>query len=528
MRNMKKTPIEIYGEYQSGVNYNNSIDLYEVVKRNNNFFNDKQWEGVVAPELDKPVFNILKPVINYFIAMIVSDDVAASVELFSPTASQADKMVLPIIAKQFDEIIENSKVKTKQRQMLRNAAVDGDGCLYFYFNTQREIGQSARGAIECELVDNTNVIFGNVTDGEVENQPYIIIVSRRLLDSVKQDAMKRGMAKSVVDGIFADNEDALDTNENDTPYVTVLTKLFKEGGRVHFIQCTATVTLLEDTDTGLYLYPVAFMPWERVKNSYHGMSAMTGKIQNQVYVNKLYAMAMQYIKMTAFPKKVYNRTLFPRGFSNKIGEAIGVDGDPREAVSVSEGSSDMSGYVMQMIDRTIAQTKELMGASDAALGNVKADNTSAIIAVQKAAAVPLELTKMDFYQFVEDYIRIFLDMMRAYYGVRKVFVEDPNTGETQVLTFDFDSLEGLHLKLNVDIGASSYFSEMVQVQTLDNLFAKGLIRDGVTYLEGIPDKYIKNKAKLIAKLKSQQAKEEEMIAMGQANGGGQMPPPGMM
>ncbi|MFQ7004766.1 MAG: hypothetical protein ACLRRT_14530 [Ruthenibacterium lactatiformans] len=44
----------------------------------------------------------------------------------------------------------------------------------------------------------------------------------------------------------------------------------------------------------------------------------------------------------------------------------------------------------------IEYTRDTMGASDAALGNVTPDNTSAIIAVQKATSMPLELQRQDF------------------------------------------------------------------------------------------------------------------------------------
>ena len=78
---IKKTPSEIWTEYQRGITYNTGIGLYDNVERNNNFYNDKQWEGVNAPDLDKPVFNFLKTVVNYYIAMLISDDIAVNVEL---------------------------------------------------------------------------------------------------------------------------------------------------------------------------------------------------------------------------------------------------------------------------------------------------------------------------------------------------------------------------------------------------------------------------------------------------------------
>ena len=40
------TPKKIWDEYQAGLDYNNSIQLNETVRVNENFFVGKQWEGV--------------------------------------------------------------------------------------------------------------------------------------------------------------------------------------------------------------------------------------------------------------------------------------------------------------------------------------------------------------------------------------------------------------------------------------------------------------------------------------------------
>lgn len=143
---------------------------------------------------------------------------------------------------------------------------------------------------------------------------------------------------------------------------------------------------------------------------------------------------------------------------------------------------------------------------------MRPDNTSAIIAVQKSAQMPLELQRMAFYDFVEQYIRVFLEIMRVDYGLRMVQVAGEE-GHTAALV-DFSRLESLHLKLEVDVGAGSYWSELAQVQTIDNLMANGIITDPVVYLESIPDGYIKNKAKIIQKLREQQ----QMVPAGAAQG----------
>ena len=83
MRMIQLSPEEIYEEYLAAKQYNASIELDERVKNYENFFIGKQWEGVNAPDMDKPVFNILKRVINYFIAMLASDSVGVSIKTFN-------------------------------------------------------------------------------------------------------------------------------------------------------------------------------------------------------------------------------------------------------------------------------------------------------------------------------------------------------------------------------------------------------------------------------------------------------------
>ena len=421
------TPKGIWDEYLQGVSYNSgNVNLYENVKRNENFFIGNQWDGVNAPDLDKPVFNFLKRVINLFVSMIVSDDVSASVEPFQTVYDSDTSKKMKIVANEIDRTIEYAKIKAKNRDILRDASVDGDGCFYMRFNPHASTGQYRRGMIETEVLSNTNVLFGNPTINEVQRQPFIILVQRLSVEAVKREAALNGVPRANIDNICADSDSNEINPDNNNDKVTVLIKMWKENGTVRFCRVTGNETVQPVTDSGYTLYPVSWISWEKVKNCYHGQAAVTGLIPNQIFVNKCYAMAMDYVKKTAFPKLVYDAQRLPNGFSNRIGEAVGVLGDPNTAIAAAFKMPDMSASVMGLVERTLADTKDLMGASDASLGNVAPNNTSAIIAVQKATAAPFELQKMSFYQFVEDTIRIIVDIIRVDYGLRQVVTTDEN------------------------------------------------------------------------------------------------------
>ena len=89
-------------------------------------------------------------------------------------------------------------------------------------------------------------------------------------------------------------------------------------------------------------------------------------------------------------------------------------------------------------------------------------------------------------------------MMSVDYGLREVWDEE----EEKTLMFDFADSARERFSMSVDIGSAAYWSELMQVQTMDNLFKMGVITDVVTYLEGIPEQYLKNKSKILAKLRA--------------------------
>jgi len=496
----KKTPQEIWGEYEKAVSYKHSINLYEQVEQNENFFIGKQWEGVNAPDLPKPVINILKRVVSYFIAMIVSDDIGIQLTPYRQFdgAINAD-LQAEVLSNEVDKAIEYADIKAKARKVVRNAAVDGDGALYFYWDEDAK----PNGHIKCELIDNTNILPANPHSDDIQEQKYIIIEQQKTLDEVRDEAKENGISQSEIDTIAEDkNSNIYDVSENaGNELVTVLIKLWRENGVVKAIKVTRNVVIKKEWNTGYSLYPLAVMAWERVKNSCHGQAAITGLIPNQISINQLFAMAIHSVKSNAFPKIIYDASRIPT-WSNKVGQAIQVHGDPNTAIASNFKGADMSNQVMELIDSIIQKTLEFMGASDAALGNVKPVNTSAIIATQKAAAMPLELQRLEYYRFTESYIRILLDMMRSHYGVR--YVEAEINGELYKADYDFSTETAETFNLQVDIGSSAYWNELMQIQTQDNLFEKGIITDAITYLEGIPDQYIKGKAKMIADLKNKQ------------------------
>ena len=526
----KITPEQVQAEYQKMLGYNTAVNLDETVRANENFFIGKQWEGVDAKGLPTPVYNFLKQVVLFSVANITTDNIKMQATPLACERTPEDVgRVAEIVNKEFDRLFEFNRVPNLVREYMRNAAVDGDSCLFTFWDDTVDAGFGLRGGIRTEIVDNMRVGFGNTACRDPQKQPYILIERREMTKELRRAAQEAGNPRW--NDIQPDNENHnTDSYKNSSERSTVLLRMWKERktGTVWACEVSGRVMLREPWDMGLRLYPVTWINWDYIPDSYHGQALVTGLIPNQIFVNKLFAMSMISLMTSAFPRTVYDKTRIPK-WNNAVGAAIGVNGGDVSGVAKIIDPAQISPQIAQFIQTSVDYTRQFLGATSAALGETRPDNTSAIIALQRAASIPSEITKQNLYKSIEDLGRIYLDFMAAYYGKRKVQVSMPDVGadilafagkdpeELETVLFDYGILNDMPMALKLDVGASSYWSEMASVQTLDNL----LMQDKITieeYLERIPDGYIPKRQELIASRK--QAAQQQMMQPEEQNTGG--------
>lgn len=513
---------KIWKQYCAGLDFNNKLRLVENVANNENFFIGKQWEGVVSNGLPTPVFNILKQIVLHQVATITSDNFTISATPLRASANDKRlEMASQVVNSELRALFKVNKLPNLSRIMMRNAAVDGDGCMFTYFDPDAPTGlDGIKGAIKTEIVDNTRVLFGNPNSRNVQSQPYIIIWKRRQVCDVKDEARANGLSEEEIQNISADTDD---NNSRMDSYVddkcTVLTKLWrdKKTGTIWGCEVTKGAVIRKPYDVRIKSYPVTWICWDYVQECYHGQALITGLIPNQEFINKAYAMAMLSQMTSAFPTKLYDRTRVTK-WTNQVGAQIAVDGSVEGVAKILE-PAQISPQIAQFINSTIENTQSLTGATAAALGNTRPDNTSAIIALQRAAAIPAEITKQNLYESLEDLGRIYIEFMAAYYGTRPVDIPaavavgdeiaqfaNANVGMMQQ-EFDFAQLEDCPMTIGLDVGASSYWSEVASMQTLENLLQLGLITVA-DFLERIPDGYVAKRQELLDKYK-----QKEMAAL---------------
>lgn len=512
---------QIIKNFEKACAFNEQIGLFDQVTVNENFFIGNQWEGVEANGLPTPTYNMFKRVVNFQVSTITSDNLVIRA-LPMPSTSKLKlkelEKIAEIVSQQFSFIVQRNRIVAKNREFLRNAAVTGDGCMHFYFDPTIENGQDVKGEIVAEIIDNLRVMFGNPNCRDVQAQPYIMLYRREIADEVKYRAEQyKDAGECEIDDIESIKPDTEKFQNKYDSYtddkVTVITYYFRNRATktIWCIEATEQGILRKAYDTEYTLYPLIWINWDYIRDCYHGQAMVTGLLPNQKFINKMFALVSISQLTTSFPKIIYDRTRISK-WDGGVGTAVGVQGNVNDVARVIEGAN-LSPQIAQFIEMAFDKTHSLLGASDVAMGDSRPDNTSAIIALQRAANTPMELTKQNDHQCLEDAGRIWIDMMAVRYGTRMVETTmDIDEAGAQPLgmdlpehtfmrPFDFSTLKDYQLTIEQEVGASAYWSEMATMQTLDNLLMNKLITPE-QYIVRLPNGYINKKEELLAELRA--------------------------
>lgn len=512
---------QVWKDYQKGVMFNRTKNLYTDTEKNYNFYYGKQWEGAKLGDIQPVVFNIIKPIVKYKLGVIYQNHYEI---VFNPNSyeTQQEGFLLQELCKALNRHIakvwELQQADKKVREASKDACINDEGIVHSYFDDE----------IVPEVIDKNNIYYGNENSPDIQSQPYIIISYRLPVTEVRLQAEKLGISEENIKLILPDGETTEQAGYNGitdevNPMCLVLLKYYKKDGKVFYTKGTRTVELEKEVPTNMDLYPVAHINWEEKKGSARGIGAVNGIIPNQIEINKIDARRALAVKIGAFQKLVYNKDLIsnPKAL-NTVGGAISVKGgatvdDVRKAIGYIYPSS-MSADAGNLSAEMKSNTRELEGAGDTATGNVDPTEASgkAILAVQQASQQPLSEQVENYKTFVEDLARIWFAMWKAYQvnGMQITYEQKDSEGNIieQPGIIPYEVLERLEPNIKVDITPKSPYDRYAQEQSLENLF----MADKITfeeYVDALPQGSVMPKnilEKIIERRKENQAKLTQM------------------
>ncbi len=393
---------------------------------------------------------------------------------------------------------------------LLDAAISGDGVFYCWWDPDHRNGHAFDGDIRTDLIDSTNLFVADVNSSDIQSQKYVMLAGRAPVESLRREALAAGASEAEAAKIVADEEisgtytaDLGKCELSGEEKATFLIRFFRRDGEVIFEKSTKNC-LIRRANTGLHLYPVAYFHWHTAKNCFHGTASISDMVANQKCINTAYAMALKHMSNTAFSKVIYDKTRIPE-WSNEVGEAIGAVGGGNMADAVSiVGVGEMQDGYLDLITDIINNTKGMMGATDSALGEERANNTSAIMRLQTAASVALEHVRVHFSQCIADLAAIWADMLCTYCPTERLLPVLEKNGDVGAESLDYKLLKNALLSANVHVATVDRYSPATTVTTLEKLLDSGHLT-AAEYVELLPEGVLVNRETLLEKFKKKGA-----------------------
>ncbi len=530
-----ETVKKIFNEYESANNFKASIGtkgLYEQSRINERFFIGDQWYGANCGN-ERPLVrhNIIRRIGDYKISFLLSEELKlkySAAGVFD-TVSQSRK--IGEIKKQLSlrEIqgIENLDKENENSLMLwalsqyantvagrvgfaallehtlRNAFVSGTGLLYTYWDTEadtglytKSTGSRIKGDIACQALKIENVCFGDPYCENVNDQPYIIIASHMNAQDVIIRARRFGAGATTLARI---------ENSAVNGKILVLTRLHKEviNGETHIlaVQVCKGGIVRNMWDTGLHRYPLAKFSWDRRGECPYGESEVTYLIPNQIALNRMITANVWSGMSHGMPIMLVNGDTVTGEITNDPGQIIKIYGSNEDVSNAVKYISppDFADKFQGTVDSLIKNTLNQSGANEAALGEMEANNATAIQRLNTAAMMPLAAMRKRYYAFLEEVALIWADFWMTQYKNRELEIADENG----VWYLPFNAARYKNLKLYAKIEAAEREDAGHLTEVLNKLYDRGEI-DAKAYVANLPESVLKDKQELIFVLKEKE------------------------
>ena len=524
----------VWGLYEKGRNFHRLMGIYTDTDRNYRMYNGDQWGGAKLADVEPVQKNFIRPVVRYKLG-VIHDNLYAIHYSSQNNENRAFQMEAEkycgMLNRYASRIWEKDKMDKKGRTVTKDAAINDEGIMYVDFDEETMLPKN-------EVIDKNDVYYGNENDDDIQSQPYILIRKRMPVANAEEFAIACGVSEEDLPYVRVGDSDRSDQSgeyakEEVDDQVTIVYKLYKKKGTVHYSIATRWVDIIEDQDIGIKLYPVAHFTWEEKKGSARGEGEVRFLIPNQIEVNRTEMRRVLTVKDQAYPMKIADVSKISNvNELDTVGGIIYTNGQPVDDVKKILGTlqpAQMSPDVKQLQDDLITVTRELAGAGDIATGQVNPEDASgrAILAVQQASQSPMTEQKEGYKAFIEDIAHIWLEYLIVYSkdGVdMEEEVTDPTTGEKyyQVVNIPQTVFEQLQATVKVDVTPKTPYDRFAQEQTIENLLLNGFltaqrVSELRVYAELLDDDSVAPKVKI---LEAVEKIEEAMrrIAMIQSQG----------
>ena len=482
------------------------LDEISLINRTNecwDFYLDNQWNSgrnrpLNTGGVNLPFLNYIKPTIKYQTSTIGQSSFMPVFHFDGEDDEQGTKQGY---VDALNTLIYDEWRKGRQRnrtwRMIKYGLIQGDS--YQYCGTD--------DPTDDQIIPNVNIMFGDESNPNIQEQPYILLRVRELVSKIKAEGKENGLSDEQLKQIGADGDktyligdQSLTEVEEKCTAVIYLEKkngivnMGKSANGIDYVPLKPMANTIKSTGqiiSGMTLYPVASFSPEQIINSARGQSFVRPMIPNQIEVNKTIVRRSEAVKIAAYPRIVFNgNAIEDSSVLDKAGVKIETNGSTDtvkgavDYILPASTSSDASNLQNELL----TTTRELNGSSNALSGAVDPTRVAAktVMAMADLQALPLNEAEDNAKTFTADLAKIWIDMKRTYNPEGLVI------GSVEIPSEELNSLE---LEVEIDVTKETPWTRDAEQAFLDNLYEKQAI-DLEEYVDASPENGSVPKAKM--------------------------------
>ena len=172
LEEIKKT--EVWQLFEKGKNYLRQNNVYTDTDRNYEFYNGDQWKGAKIEGIEKAQYNFIEPIVNYKVSAINQNlyKIHHSSENYEHREFKEEaERTCELLDRKASKVWEKDQLDKKIKDFSYDACINDEGIIYIGYDedTQSPVN---------EVIEKTQVHYGNEQSDDVQTQPYILVSKR--------------------------------------------------------------------------------------------------------------------------------------------------------------------------------------------------------------------------------------------------------------------------------------------------------------------------------------------------------------
>lgn len=537
---------QVYQEFEHATSFLDSINLRRDIKRCVNFEAGNQWNmDEDVKDFPKITLNIVKQIGKVRKSNVLQNEYSYLVQTGDLKSVRKIQDFLKYLASKL-------KLKPKDLKVVNDTFTKGTGIIYFYWDAERNsILNKSGGCLRAEVIDIRRFRVADPYIQDLQDQEYVIFVSRERLDSIKA---KYGIDVPPTAEDFTHETEKHVTSENpQQDFTNVYTKFYRnEEGQVFFTITTETHLLKKPTPLNPFYegsskeepntmatmdeiknnrlsqevfdrYPFASLVFDERDNSFYGIPGALEVIEAQKSINQHFSVYDKGIQDNVLGGFIHKRGILgEQEITTENGQILQLDLLPGEnwqnvfgRIPVNNIPTDALNYSSNLL----GVVRQVAGASNVQIGSSDYAGQSAKqtqMLLQRARENSNDMALL-FNEYKKDQAYIMFLFAKFFYDNEDFAVVEHGYMKDNVRKYEgedkFDGTKyaGMDVMLDIRVGPAPSFSEFSSMELLGMMVQSGQAPLEV-YLTNLPDGYVNNKQELLDLMKNNAQQQIQQLA----------------